>query len=133
MLLQSTTLDNISVKGDARAVIVQILDNGDRLFERLDQGYVPVVGEFDPGHWHTANVGRPTAQQLAALLAMKSVELVLPRFKGAHPETILEARDRVLSQIAATFLVSDAEADSQVPAFSNQGFHDINRSSSRGR
>jgi hypothetical protein len=86
---------SVWVKGAARAVIVQILDKGDRLAERIDQGYVPVVGEFDPGYWRTANVDRPTAQQLASLLAMKSVELVLPRFKGAHPEIILEARDKL--------------------------------------
>jgi hypothetical protein len=86
---------SVWVKGESTAVVVRIVDSGDRLSERIREGYVPVVGEFDPGYWRGADLDRPTAEQLATLLAMKSIELVLPRFKGAHPETILEARYRL--------------------------------------
>lgn len=40
-----------------------------------------------------------TAKQLAALLAMKSVEMMLPRTRAARPSEILEARHRLREQL----------------------------------
>lgn len=65
----------------------------------LDRGYVPVVTKTRPPAMIYENLDRPTARQLAALLAMKSIEMVLPAMRAAQPETILEARDRLSDQL----------------------------------
>jgi hypothetical protein len=65
----------------------------------IANGYVPVVGHF---HGILPVAQRPnaiTTKQLAALLAMKSVEMVLPRTKRAPPDVILEARERLRDQL----------------------------------
>ena len=73
----------------------------DEYFPRLiEKGYVPVIGRF---HEAYPMLGSPpdksTSKQLAALLAMKSIQMVLPRTKSASPEVILEARDRLSDQL----------------------------------
>lgn len=65
----------------------------------LRRGYVPVVGRF---HAETPVVGNndvATTKQLATLLAMKSIEMVLPRTRAANPGIILEARHRLREQL----------------------------------
>ncbi|MES2370729.1 MAG: hypothetical protein V4554_14755 [Pseudomonadota bacterium] len=68
----------------------------------LKNGYVPVVGKFHNQRAEVPPKGDQTAKELAALLAMRSVEMVFPRMLPAHPEVILEARDR-LSQHLPVF------------------------------
>ncbi len=65
----------------------------------IESGYVPVVGRFHVSSPMCEYQDRATAKQLAALLAMESVKMVLPRTKSARPEVILEARDRLRDQL----------------------------------
>lgn len=64
----------------------------------IDQGAFPIIGKYhinlENGHKE-----RFCSKSLASLLAMKSVELVLPAMKKAEPEIILEARDRLKDQL----------------------------------
>lgn len=64
----------------------------DRLPRLLDQGYVPVVGKYHPVD---GAVDAASTRQLAALLAMKSIEMVLPRTRPANGQVILEACHRL--------------------------------------
>lgn len=78
-----------------------VLSGGDDEYfpNLIERGYVPVIGRY---HHASPFAGKPdeaTAKQLAALLAMKSIQMVLPRTQGAHPELILEARDRLSDQL----------------------------------
>jgi hypothetical protein len=66
----------------------------------LDAGYVPVVGRFSDVSSSSSAPDQATAKQLAALLAMKSIEMVVPRTKAARPELILETRDRLRDQLS---------------------------------
>jgi hypothetical protein len=65
----------------------------------LDRGYVPVVGHFHPAGAVPQRTDAMTAKQLAALLAMKSVQMMLPRTRAARPDVILEARERLREQL----------------------------------
>jgi hypothetical protein len=65
----------------------------------LAAGYVPVVGRFSNVSPFVNTPDEATAKQLAALLAMKSVEMVIPRTRAARPDLILEARDRLRDQL----------------------------------
>lgn len=70
-----------------------------RIPDLLEGGYVPVVGRF---HAAAPNLGvndQTSTKQLATLLAMKSIEMVLPRTRAANPEVILEARHRLREQL----------------------------------
>jgi len=74
-----------------------LLRGGDETtFEKLvGNGYVPVVTSIRPPSLVYSSLDRPSATQLAALLAMKSIEIVLPSVNAVQPELILEARDRL--------------------------------------
>jgi hypothetical protein len=61
----------------------------------LSTGYIPVVANIHSSPFKQSSLDKFTAKQLAALLAMKSVEMLLPPTKGADPEIILEARQRL--------------------------------------
>lgn len=65
----------------------------------LEDGYVPVVGKFQPDHIALRNLDQISAKELATLLAMKSVEIIFPRTKAVHPEIILEARERLADNL----------------------------------
>ncbi len=65
----------------------------------VSQGYIPVVGQYHPLRQTEKHLDEFTAKQLAALLAMKSVEMLIPRTKGVHPEVILEARERLADHL----------------------------------
>jgi hypothetical protein len=67
----------------------------------LNDGYFPVVGSYHPENPMARGLDETSARQLAVLLAMKSIQLVLPRTKRAHPELILEARVRLSDQLPA--------------------------------
>jgi len=65
-------------------------------FPRLIQkGYVPVVGKFHKPRVETQRPEAHSTKELASLLAMHAVQMVLPKMLPAHPEVILEARDRL--------------------------------------
>jgi hypothetical protein len=57
----------------------------------LDSGYVPVA--VDVGNLRRPT--KPTAREVATLLAMRSVQMVFPAFGIAEPADILEARERL--------------------------------------
>ncbi|HEX8437000.1 hypothetical protein, partial [Archangium sp.] len=61
----------------------------------IQKGYIPLVGSFGPSSRGSNSSKEQTAKQLAALLAMKSVEMIFPATKGVDPKLILEARDRL--------------------------------------
>lgn len=65
----------------------------------LSDGYVPVVSHIRNGSPSPSALDRPTTKQIAALLAMKSVEMLFPRTKAAHPGLILEAREKLHDQL----------------------------------
>lgn len=64
----------------------------------IKQGSFPIIGKY---HLDLGNNYKESfcSKSLASLLAMKSVELVLPAMKKAEPEIILEARDRLKDQL----------------------------------
>lgn len=65
----------------------------------LSKGYIPVVGHYHSSSLNPKQFDKATAKQLAALLAMKSVEMLLPSTKGADPELILEARHKLADHL----------------------------------
>lgn len=74
---------------------IQVTTEGmHQLHNRLKSGSVPLigVGDFDLSTTKLENI--PDAS-VAALIAMKSIEMVLPATKGVKPELILEARDKL--------------------------------------
>lgn len=74
-------------------------DDQDYFPRLLSSGYVPVVGRFHNASEFKGKADAMTAKQLASLLAMKSVQMVLPRTKAANPLIILEARERLKDQL----------------------------------
>jgi hypothetical protein len=60
----------------------------------ISRGAIPVLDRHHAGS-RALDKGSLTSRYLASLLAMKSVELVLPQTKAANAETILEARERL--------------------------------------
>jgi hypothetical protein len=73
-------------------------DGMHELENRLKRGSVPLIGlgEFDLS---TAKLGNIPDTSVAALIAMKSIEMVLPATKGVKPELILEARDKLSNHL----------------------------------
>jgi hypothetical protein len=75
-----------------------IVGMGEGALEELDGliscGAIPILGKYHAGS-RALDKESLTSRYLASLLAMKSVELVLPRTKAANAETILEARERL--------------------------------------
>lgn len=59
------------------------------------EGYMPVVVHPHSRQTRPSQLDAPSAKQMAALLAMKSVEMLIPPTKSAPAETLLEARDRL--------------------------------------
>lgn len=68
------------------------------LENRLKRGSVPLIGlgEFDLS---TTKIGNIPDSSVAALIAMKSIEMVLPATKGVKPELILEAREKLSNHL----------------------------------
>ena len=65
----------------------------------IADGYVPVVGRFHPPQGRPQLADLSLAKPLAALLAMKSVQMLFPQMQAAHPQVVLEARDRLSDQL----------------------------------
>jgi hypothetical protein len=66
----------------------------EELDDLISRGAIPVIGKYHTGSTMPSKKG-PASKYLASLLAMKSVELVLPQMKAVNAETILEARERL--------------------------------------
>lgn len=60
----------------------------------ISRGAIPILGRHHVESMMPSNKSI-TSRYLASLLAMKSVELILPQTKAADAETILEARERL--------------------------------------
>jgi hypothetical protein len=72
------------------------LDHDAAEFPRLlSEGYIPVVVNKLGDQMPRRGIDELSARQVASLLAMKSVEIILPKTRGVHPEVILEARERL--------------------------------------
>jgi len=73
-----------------------IMTDDEELYPRLiSEGYVPIV-TYTGGRATGGNkLNEHTTKQLAALLAMKSVEMLFPRTRAARPDVILEAREKL--------------------------------------
>lgn len=73
-------------------------DDADGLARLIQSGYVPVVGNF-----HSPKLIKgehsSSAKELAALLAIKSVEMLFPATRPVPAEIILEARDKLRDQL----------------------------------
>lgn len=69
-------------------------DGMHELESRLKRGSVPIIGlgEFDLS---TTKINNIPDSSVAALIAMKSIEMILPGTKGVNPELILEAREKL--------------------------------------
>lgn len=76
-----------------------VADDTETIPKLIHDGYVPVVGRFHPLEGSPLLGDVSLAKQLAALLAMKSVEMLFPRTQPAHPQVILEARYRLSDQL----------------------------------
>lgn len=61
----------------------------------IDKGYIPVVGKYHPWETTSNKLDSFSSKQMAALLAMQSLKMVFPQTKAAHPEILLEARERL--------------------------------------
>lgn len=70
----------------------------DELSTMIEKGYVPVVGKYNSGEAKKIAKGN-SAKQLAATLAIKSVEMMFPATKEVPAEVILEARDKLKDQL----------------------------------
>jgi len=68
-------------------------DAVDKLDELISCGAVPLLSRKFGGPNSGATELRP--KYLSTLLAMKAIELAVPRMKSAHPDIILEARERL--------------------------------------
>lgn len=90
---------------------LQITEGDDELYPKLiEDGYVPIVTHAVGMNKKSPRLDPSTTKSLAALLAMKSVEMLFPRTRAADPEVILEARDRLKDHLppfwAAMFKLS---------------------------
>jgi hypothetical protein len=65
---------------------------------KLDNGFVPIIGQ-EKLYDTALNVFKDN-KAVASILAMKSVEMLLPSFKSAAPGDILEARDKLKDHLA---------------------------------
>ena len=74
------------------------LDGLQQMNKLIDQGAFPIIGNYHI-NLENSHKERFCSKSLASLLAIKSVELVLPAMKKAEPEIILEARDRLKDQL----------------------------------
>lgn len=71
----------------------------ENIASELDDNGVPILisrfnlSNFNKGNKSISNKG------IAAILAMKTIEMLIPSFKGVAPEIILEARDKLSNQL----------------------------------
>jgi len=81
---------------NVRPASLILTEDDEELYPSLiSDGYVPIVTHGGPPQKNSKGLNESTTKQLAALLAMKSVEMLFPRTRAAHPDVILEARDKL--------------------------------------
>lgn len=73
-------------------------DSAEEISSRINSGYVPVIGSMVGPEVLQQKLGK-TAKELAAILAIKSVEMLFPATKPVPAELILEARDKLRDQL----------------------------------
>lgn len=71
-----------------------INDGYEEISSKIGSGFVPVLGT-EHINCNFRKSDYQSAKSIATLLAMKSIEMIIPPFKESNPETILEARDRL--------------------------------------
>lgn len=87
-------------KGELKPFMLSMGD--EETFPRLlSSGYVPVVGSVQPESVVTKQLDEISTKQLAALLGMKSVQMLFPQTKAVGPQVILEARERLSDHLPA--------------------------------
>jgi hypothetical protein len=69
-------------------------DEEDSFPNLISKGYIPVISSY-PDNPSNQNIDEFSAKQIAALLAMKSIEIIFPKTRGVPPDIILEARERL--------------------------------------
>lgn len=82
----------------SRVPLQLVGDDADGLARLVQSGYVPVVGNLQNPKLMQGGHGS-TAKELAAMLAIKSVEMLFPATKSVPAEVILEARDKLRDQL----------------------------------
>jgi hypothetical protein len=60
---------------------------------KLDDGFVPIIGQEKLYNYSSSLLKNNKA--IASILAMKSIEMLLPSFKDAEPSDVLEAREKL--------------------------------------
>ena len=65
----------------------------------IEKGYIPLVCKITPFSESKKHLQQNTIKELAALLAMKSIEMILPNTKAARADVILEARDKLKNHL----------------------------------
>ena len=70
------------------------LDGFEQIENRLQNGSVPLIG-LGQLNINKLNKTKVQDKSIAALIAMQSIEMVLPATKGVEPQLILEARDKL--------------------------------------
>lgn len=95
------------------------LDGLHQMNDLIDQGAFPIIGKYHIDV-NESQAERLSSRSLASLLAMKSVELVLPAMKEVEPEIVLEARDRLKDQLPL-FWASMLKLSTKLKAQIDQG------------
>lgn len=97
-LIKKGTVGELNTYSVREKELVLSLDGLQQMNNLIDQGAFPIVGKY----YIDLNKNKKEvfcSKSLASLLAMKSIELVLPAMKEVEPEIILEARDRLKDQL----------------------------------
>ncbi|MCK4798983.1 MAG: hypothetical protein KAT05_16540 [Spirochaetes bacterium] len=84
-------LNTYSVEPNSLQVTTEDLHS---LENKLRNGSVPLISSSQL-NLNTEKIGKISDSSIAALLAMQSIEMLLPSTKGVRPEVILEARERL--------------------------------------
>lgn len=82
----------------SRTPMTLVGEDADTLSKLISSGYVPVVGNLQSSQLQPGTTKR-TAKELAALLAIKSVEMLFPATRSVPAEIILEAREKLRDQL----------------------------------
>lgn len=82
----------------SRVPMTLVGEDADTLSSLIRSGYVPVVGNLHGSLLPSGATSR-TSKELAALLAIKSVEMFFPATKPVPAEVILEAREKLREQL----------------------------------
>ncbi|MFJ7976664.1 hypothetical protein ACIQZI_13325 [Peribacillus sp. NPDC096379] len=83
-------LNTYKVRVNPMEVTLAHNQDEDHYKDKLQQGFIPIFGK---NHIHQhMQADKYSTKFLASILAMKSIDLVLPPIKAANPEVILETR-----------------------------------------